>query len=163
VTSIKGLDAVVIGRYPVFTSTALRPDGSRSTPDDIGPLWTAASKRSFERLGKATDRVIVLRDVPWPTANIPSCLSEHTDDPAACSFDRDERSRFDAPLLAAEQAADRKLVRVVSLNDVICPERRCQVVTSHGQIKYRDGTHLSAGYSASLWRPLAERLDAAIG
>jgi hypothetical protein len=37
------------------------------------------------------------------------------------------------------------------------------VVTSAGQIKYRDNTHLSAGYSTALWRPLSERLEAAIG
>ena len=55
------------------------------------------------------------------------------------------------------------MVGLVSLTDAICPEPRCQVVTPQGQIKYRDNTHLSAGYSESLWRPLAERVDAAIG
>ena len=161
--SIKDLDAVIIGRYPWFKTTALHPDGSKSTPATIGPLWTAASKRTFERLSSTTGRVIVLHDVPWPGRDVPSCLAEHIKDPAACSFDRDTRSVLDAPLLDAEKAAAPDMVRLVSLTDVICPEPRCQVVTTQGQIKFRDNSHLSAGYSTALWRPLAERLEAAIG
>lgn len=163
VTGIKGLDAVVIGRYGGFTTTALHPDGTKSTAQTIGPLWTDASKRSFDRLHTATKRVIVLHDIPWPTRDVPSCLSEHTQDPTACSFDRDVRSALDAPLLKAEKAADPDLVRLVSLTDIVCPQPQCQVVTPQGQIKFRDNTHLSAGYSESLWRPLAERIDEAIG
>ena len=47
-SGIQGLDAVVIGRYADFATTALHPDGSMSTAKSIGPLWTAASKRSYE-------------------------------------------------------------------------------------------------------------------
>jgi peptidoglycan/LPS O-acetylase OafA/YrhL len=163
VASIKEVDAVVIGRYPVYANSVLLPDGSQTTADTVGPVWTAASRRTFDRLGKVTDRIVMLHDVPWPTGNVPSCLSENPDDVEACAFDREKRSGLDAPLLKAEKAADPKAVRLVDLTNVICPEQRCQVVTSAGQIKYRDNTHLSAGYSTALWRPLSERLEAAIG
>ena len=46
------------------------------------------------------------------------------------------------------------------MTDVICPRSTCQVVTSSGQVKYRDEHHLTAGYSARLWPALAERLEA---
>ncbi len=163
VATIKDVDAVVIGRYPVYARSVLLPDGSQTTAATVGPVWTAASKRTFDRLGESTDRIIVLHDVPWPTGNVPSCLSEHPDDVEACAFDREKRSGLDAPLLKAEKAADPKAVRLVDLTDVICPDPLCQVVTSGGQIKYRDNTHLSAGYSTTLWRPLSDRLEAAIG
>ena len=163
VATIKDVDAVVIGRYPVYARSVLLPDGSQTTAATVGPVWTAASRRTFDRLGKSTDRIIVLHDVPWPNGNVPSCLSEHPDDVEACAFDREKRSGLDAPLLKAEKAADPKAVRLVDLTDVICPDPLCQVVTSGGQIKYRDNTHLSAGYSTTLWRPLSDRLEAAIG
>ena len=49
------------------------------------------------------------------------------------------------------------------MTDVICPEKTCQVVSPTGQIKYRDEHHLTAGYSATLWPDLSDRLDAAMG
>ena len=50
------------------------------------------------------------------------------------------------------------------MSDVICPDDqdRCQVVTPAGQIMYRDQHHLTAGYSAGLWKVLSQRIDAAI-
>jgi len=54
-------------------------------------------------------------------------------------------------------------VRFLGMTDAICPEKTCQVVSSTGQIMYRDEHHLTAGYSATLWPELSDRLDAAIG
>jgi hypothetical protein len=36
-------------------------------------------------------------------------------------------------------------------------------VSPSGQVKYRDEHHLTAGYSASLWPVLSERLEARLG
>jgi hypothetical protein len=49
------------------------------------------------------------------------------------------------------------------MTDVLCPAEQCQVVTPQGQIMYRDTHHLTAGYSAAMWRALSDRVDAAIG
>jgi SGNH domain (fused to AT3 domains) len=68
-------------------------------------------------------------------------------------------SGMDAVLVAAEEAAAPATMRHVDRTDVICPRGRCQVVTRAGQIMYRDQHHLTAGYSATLWRSLSERLE----
>jgi len=81
----------------------------------------------------------------------------------ACSFSTSERSGMDAVLLSAEKAAAPKTVRTLDMTDVICPSPTCHVVSPSGQIKYRDEHHLTAGYSATLWPRLAERLEPLLG
>jgi hypothetical protein len=161
--SIKGLDAVVVGRWMDYRTLALLPDGSRSTVETVGPTWTEGSRRSFDRLAEVTKRVVVLRDVPWPTGDVPSCLSQHPNAVEECAFSKAERARLDEPLVTAERAAAPQTVRVVDMTDVLCPAEQCQVVTPQGQIMYRDTHHLTAGYSAAMWRALSDRVDAAIG
>ena len=160
---IKGLDAVVIGRWMAYTTSTLQPDGSASSRSTVGPVWAAGAERTFEQLRRATDRVVVMEDVPWPVADVPSCLSEHRRDVEACAFSRSDRSEMDAALVAAEESAAPELVRFVGMTDVICPTSTCQVVSRTGQIMYRDEHHLTAGYSATLWPELADRLEAATG
>ena len=65
--------------------------------------------------------------------------------------------------MAAEKAAAPRLVRTLAMTDVICPRSTCHVVSPTGQIKYRDEHHLTAGYSATLWPQLSERLEALVG
>jgi hypothetical protein len=162
IAGIKGLDAVVIGRWMDYRTLALQPDGSQSTPENITPLWTEASKRSFDAMAKATKRVVVMKDVPRPAGDVPSCLSQHPDDVDECGFERDQGTGLDADLVAAEKAASPKAVRFVDLTDVMCPAERCQVVTSEGQIMFRDSHHVTAGYSESLWKVVSDRVDKAI-
>ena len=162
-SSIKGLDAVVIGRSMDYRALTLLPDGSRSTVETVGPAWTKGSERSFDRLAGVTRRIIVLRDIPWPSGDVPSCLSEHPDAVEACAFSKAERARLDDPLVRAERATAEKALRFVDMTDVLCPAEQCQVVTPRGQIMYRDTHHLTAGYSAAMWRAVSDRVDAAIG
>ena len=160
---IEGLDAVVIGRWMAYKNSTLQPDGSASSSSTVGSVWAAGAERTFDRLRRATDRVVVMEDVPWPVADVPSCLSEHRRDVEACAFSRSDRSGMDAALVAAEKSAAPDAVRFVGMTDVICPQRTCQVVSPTGQIMYRDEHHLTAGYSATLWPELSDRLDAVIG
>ena len=160
---IEGLDAVVIGRWMAYQNSTLQPDGSTSSSSTVGSVWAAGAERTFHRLRRATDRVVVMEDVPWPVADVPSCLSEHRRDVEACAFSRSDRSGLDTALVAAERSADPDVVRFVGMTDVICPQATCQVVSQTGQVMYRDEHHLTAGYSATLWAELSERVDAAIG
>jgi peptidoglycan/LPS O-acetylase OafA/YrhL len=164
VASIEGLDAVVIGRYMGYRSRTVLPDGSRSTASTVAQTWSAGARRTVDELRRATDRIVIMRDVPWPEADVPSCLSEHSREVEACAFDRSSRVGMDEVLVTAEKAAAPKAVAFVDMSDIICPEKqaRCQVVSPAGQIMYRDQHHLTAGYSASLWKVLSQRIDAAI-
>ncbi len=159
---IDGLDAVVIGRWMAYRGSTLEPDGSVSTPSTVGAVWREGAERTFDRLSRVTPRVVVMEDVPWPNVDVPACLSEHLQDVDACAFSRSDSSGLDAALVAAEKAAPSG-VRHVDMTDVICPTARCQVVSPTGQIMYRDEHHLTAGYSATLWKSVDERLETAIG
>ena len=159
---IEGLDAVVIGRWMAYKTSTLQTDGSASSSSTVGSVWAAGAERTFDRLRRATDRVIVMEDVPWPAADVPSCLSEHRRDVEACAFSRSDRSGLDSALVAAEKSAAPDAVRFVGMTDVICPKATCHVVSPTGQIMYRDEHHLTAGYSATLWPELSDRLEAAI-
>ncbi|MFL6178059.1 MAG: SGNH hydrolase domain-containing protein [Ornithinibacter sp.] len=161
--SIDGLDAVVIGRWMAYRGSTLRSDGSPVTSSTVGAVWEAGAERTFDRLRGVTSRIVVMEDVPWPGGDVPSCLSEHRRDVEACSFSRSRSTRLDAVLVGAEEAAAPKAVRHVDMTDVICPTKRCQVVSATGQIMYRDEHHLTAGFSASMWPGLAKRLEAAMG
>jgi peptidoglycan/LPS O-acetylase OafA/YrhL len=161
--SIDGLDAVVIGRWMAYRTSTLQPDGSTSTPSSVGPIWRAGAERTFDRLRRVSPRIVVLKDVPWAPIDVPSCLSDHRRDVESCAFSRSRAVGRDAALVAAEEAAAPGAVRHVDMTDAICPRARCQVVTPTGQIMYRDEHHLTAGYSASLWPTLAQRLEKALG
>ena len=160
--TIDGLDAVVIGRWMAYRTSTVQPDGSRSTSSAVESVWRAGAERTFDRLRRVAPRVVVMEDVPWPNVDVPSCLSENRRNVEKCAFPRSDRDDLDAALVTAEEAAGPKLVEHVDLADVICPKATCQVVSSTGQIKYRDQHHLTAGYSATLWPVLATRLEAAL-
>ena len=160
--TINGLDAVVIARWMAYRTSTVQPDGSASSSSTVGAVWEAGAKRTFDRLSRVTDRIIVMEDVPWPRVDVPSCLSQHRRHVETCAFSRSGASGQDAALVHAEKAAAPEVVRHVSMTDVICPKTTCQVVSPTGQIMYRDQHHLTAGYSATLSEKLSQRLDAAI-
>ena len=160
--AIDGLDAVVIGRWMAYRGSTLQPDGSASTPSTVGAVWRAGAERTFDRIRRVTPRIVVMDDVPWPNVDVPSCLSEHGRDVEACAFSRSRSSGLDAVLVAAEEEAAPAAVRHLDMTDAICPKARCQVVSPTGQIMYRDGHHLTAGFSATLWSDVSERLETAI-
>jgi hypothetical protein len=163
VASIKGLDAIVIGRWMDYRSLALKPDGSRVDGASIGDVWTAGSARSFARLRKAAPRIVVLRDTPRPMSDVPTCLSRHGGDAAdACTFDRRTRTHLDAPLVAAEKAAAPDAVRFADMTSVLCPTAQCPVTTPQNVVIYRDTHHITARYSALVWREFANAVEQAI-
>jgi peptidoglycan/LPS O-acetylase OafA/YrhL len=160
VSQIKGLDAVVIGRWADYRRLALAQDGSRAEDDRLfASLWEQGMRRTIEQLGANGRHVIIIRDTPLAPRDVPSCLSTHPKKPTSCSFPTAAAAHRDADLLAAEKAAAGSRLTTVDLTDVICPARTCQVVTPTGMIKYRDEHHLSARYGASLWETLAQRIE----
>ncbi|MGZ4684365.1 acyltransferase family protein [Oryzihumus sp.] len=163
VASIKGLDAIVIGRWMDYRTLALKPDGSRVDVASIEDVWRAGSARSFARLRKAAPRIVVLRDTPRPMSDVPACLSRNGGSAAdACSFDRRTRTHLDAPLVAAEKAAAPAAVRFADMTSVLCPTDRCPVTTPQNVVIYRDGHHITARYSELVWREFSDAVERAI-
>jgi peptidoglycan/LPS O-acetylase OafA/YrhL len=159
-SELDDLDAVVIGRWADYRRLALAPDGSRATSDALfASIWRQGMQRTIQKLGANGRRVIMIRDTPLAAQDIPSCLSKNPKKPTSCSFSTAEAAHRDSALLAAEKAAAGSRLTTIDLTDVICPTRRCQVVTQTGMIKYRDEHHLAARYGATLWKALAERIE----
>jgi len=91
-------------------------------------------------------RCPLLRDVPRPGFDVPSCLSARS--PAACTFPRGGHVNPDAQLWAAEQPVMKALrLPVVDLTTVVCPGEPCSVVSPGGAAVYRDNHHLTATFA----------------
>ncbi|MEV6524783.1 acyltransferase family protein [Longispora sp. NPDC051575] len=90
-----------------------------------------------------------LRATPLPGRDIPTCVSGALDDWRACQFPRAAALRPD-PLAERPPAG----VRVVDVNDLLCPAEQCPAVIG-GVLLYRDDSHLTA----TLTTLLAPRID----
>ncbi|MDQ1643139.1 MAG: hypothetical protein QOJ90_2490, partial [Actinomycetota bacterium] len=159
------LDVLVLAHASGYPNTLVGKDGHLMSRNAAAATWEATSATLYRRLeaGQAR-RIVVLTDTPRPNADIPSCLSQHTSRPDACDFPRARAVEPDAPLLAGERVAARGLARVVfiTMTDYLCPGDPCPATTPDGLIVYRDQSHLTTRFAASIWRELGLRIDAAV-
>lgn len=89
---------------------------------------------------------MVIRDLPRASFRPPDCLLENPDDLAACDFRGFRKNAPGFDLAAARQVGG---VRLVDLSDIVCPGGICS--SAHNDmVVYRDMTHLSATYAATL-------------
>ncbi|GAA4357570.1 acyltransferase family protein [Angustibacter luteus] len=159
--AIKGLDAVFVGRYMIYTRDARTASGARVPTGQLGARWQAGMARTVAALPDVP-RVVVLQDTPRPGVDVPTCLSKHPANPAACAFARAGHTHLDAELLRAEVAASPR-VSTLDLTDLVCPTASCPVVTQQGVVLYRDHHHLTASFSKSLAPAVGQRLAQALG
>jgi hypothetical protein len=90
---------------------------------------------------------------------VPTCLSEHDREPAACDFALDDTTAgLDAMLHEEEEAAGNEAVTFWDATSAVCPNTPCEVVTDDGVVVFRDRHHLTQTYS----RILSEELSVAI-
>lgn len=152
------VDVVLLGRAAGYEQRVIGPDGDRLEGAEADDAWQRAAAATFGALDQVAGRVVVLRDTPWIRHDVPSCLSEQPDEPERCAFDLDASVGLDERLERAERAAADASVVFVDLNDLVCPDQPCQVVTPTGTITHRDFHHLTATFSAMLGPDVAERL-----
>ena len=113
-------------------------------------LWQQAAQRSFAELLGVARKVVRLEDTPWPTDDVPTCLSAQPGSPSACGFDTAARSNLDRELIALEAAVAPDGVRFLDLGADVCPAQWCEVVDERGVIVFRDQHHLTQTFSRSL-------------
>ena len=162
VSSIQGVDAVLVGRFMDYRSLVLQPDGTKTTAANVETPWRRGAAASFAKLSPTTSRILVIRDTPRPENDVPACLSRNEGHPERCSFPKATRTHLDAPLARAEVAAARGAVRLVDLTDNVCPDASCPVVAKDGTVMYRDTHHLTVAYAASLADPLGDAIEDAL-
>ncbi|QIM15873.1 acyltransferase [Leucobacter insecticola] len=135
----------------VFTSTLGSYDVAESS--DAASLQDGL-RRSWEWAAGTGAVVIPLVDTPYMNSRVPDCLATNVRDPEICSTTQQEAYKH--PGLEAAAATGLEHVKVLDLNDKICPGEVCEPVIG-GVVVYRDQHHLSASYSQTLAGILGER------
>jgi peptidoglycan/LPS O-acetylase OafA/YrhL len=159
VAALPRVDLVVVGRSLSYLGELLDAGGTQLDRAAAAPVWAVGADRTLAALAAGGRKVALLRDVPRPGFDVPACLSEHLDDPAACAFRRARHVHADAQVWAAESAAlAARHVDLVDLTSTICPGEPCQVVSPGGAILYRDEHHLTATFSREVGGPVGKAL-----
>jgi len=92
--------------------------------------------------------VLVLRDVPAASVEVPDCVAAHLDDVDACASP-EKLAVQDDPLNAAALADSSQLVDTLDLTDRFCRDGRCHFVIG-GLIAYFDHGHMTTTFARTL-------------
>lgn len=123
--------------------------------------WREGMNRTVATLDSAGIYAILLADTPAPGFDVPTCLGRVAWSPSlyhdTCEFSSTTPAAEISRRIDAEVAAPRPYAEVVDLNSLICPSERC--TTRRGDmIRFRDASHLTTRFAASLAPALADRL-----
>ncbi|WP_345890614.1 acyltransferase family protein [Arthrobacter sp. 147(2020)] len=129
-----------------------------STKDTTGERSVAGIGEASAILGEAGIPVIGMRDNPRFEVNMISCVEEHGQDAAECTFPVDEKLPATAPVPTAETGG---ALRLMDLTDLICPEGVCTPVVGNVYV-YLDDNHLTITYTGTTLPEFEERFHAAL-
>jgi len=136
------------GKYDlvIYSAAAVNPIVGR--PDH----WAAveeSQQRVFDELTRAGAKLLVIRDTPSNSVNIPDCVASNLTDVAKCDYpDLTAIASIDAMYAIASQSGLPN-VWTVSVNDLLCKDKTCHAVIG-GLITYHDDNHLSVDFANSL-------------
>ncbi|MBX3025824.1 acyltransferase [bacterium] len=120
--------------------------------------WADGLARTIRRIAATGAAVVMILDTPRPAGDLPTCLSKHADDVAACATARSQA--VDEHWRALERAtATDAGASVIDPTDWVCPGDPCPPVIS-SRIVFRDDHHLSTAFVTLLASRLANALPA---
>jgi hypothetical protein len=152
---------VIDARTSTYLPQVMTADGGEVSSATAARLWGTNFAASVAQLRRHASRVVVLRDTPHAPQDIPACISWNPEDATSCDFARTADGHWDDAEYAAERAAGVAQRSYANPDPAICSAKTCRVVIG-GQIVYRDDNHLTAAFSASIWRSLARALSSAL-
>lgn len=132
-----GPDIVITTQSSMFTP-------ADTSAEDSDGVILAGYVETLSALSQSADSVVVLSDTPYPSGDVPECLSDHPNDATVCAASRQDalgRRRTDVEREAAAQAG----AAYVEVADLVCGPTRCPVVVGD-LLVYRDNSHLSTPY-----------------
>lgn len=156
------IDLTVVARSYDYTRHVLDDDGQRTSGDEVYDLWSQGAATTFENLLVASDTVLVLRDTPWASDDVPTCFSTSPTDSGQCALSLDEHGGLDDALVNAEQRVAPQGVVFADPTPLVCPDDPCPMVTTDGLIKYSDRHHLTQAFSRKLGPDFGAMLDEVI-
>lgn len=140
-------------------------DMSRRYGDDFGfasydPAWIDTLGRTVAQLRRSGATVLVLGPAPDPQAPVPTCLSGHLDDAAACAPGRSVAVN-DGGIAAERTATTGNGGHYADLTDLFCTAQRCPVIIGNTLV-FRDDNHVTTEYAQLLAPVLGALVDQAI-
>jgi peptidoglycan/LPS O-acetylase OafA/YrhL len=149
------LDRLIGQDRPDFVITSQ----GRRTAVNEGNIDTMISglRTTWSRLTAAGVEVFVLRDSMHPFMSVYACVAENRHRLTRCTYDREEGIAASAAPIQAIAARGMVGVHVIDMTDAICPTARCAPVIGNVLV-YRQGSHLTASYVASLAPRLGQEL-----
>lgn len=133
--------------------TVYRRNGEEKEGADKAAALRSSYERVLGRLAATGARLVVMKDVPKPPYDVPSCVAENLDRPRRCAFPlpKGHWRTFDT------RAARSSGARLVSMTPSICRDRLCRAVIRK-RLVYRAGSHLTAPFARTLRPPLSREL-----
>ncbi len=140
-------------------------DMSRRYGADFGftsydQAWLESLTRLVQRLRGTGASVLVLSQVPDPHSTVPTCVSAHMDDAAACSPARSDGLN-DAGIAAEAAATTAGGGQYAELSGLFCTADRCPVIVGNTLV-YRDDNHVTTEYAQVLAPLLTELVDGSL-
>ena len=123
--------------------------------------WRDGTRRTLQALSAADLPVVVMRDNPLSTFDVPTCLARsvrHSWYPGgACEMDR--ARVLNPAVFEAEKEGAQGLpnIHFIDLTDRLCQQNVCPTVQS-GEVMYRDDNHLTGTFAESLMPVLGAEL-----
>jgi hypothetical protein len=121
-----------------------------------GQAYLDAWDGVLQRLAKLGVPIVYVRDTPYPTKDIPDCVSGMRIGSDKCDIVKTETLYPDS---MAELIRDgrRPGVHLLDFTNALCPLEKCQVVID-GILVYRDHSHLTATASKALAQRMEKQL-----
>lgn len=137
-------------------------DMSRRYGADFGfasydQAWLDSLTWTVQRLRATGAGVLVLSQVPDPHSTVPTCVSAHMDNAAACAPARVEGLN-DAGIAAEKAAVAAGGGRYTELSELFCTVDRCPVIVGNTLV-FRDDNHVTTEYAQVLAPLLAEMVE----
>jgi len=140
---------VFIGNATNYFARDKSPSRVRISTDE----WRDGTRRTLEALAAAGLPVVVMRDNPFSTFDVPACLARavrHYWYPrGACEINRSvslNPAAFEAEIAGARGLPN---IHFIDLTDQLCHEEVCWTVR-RGEVIYRDSNHLTSSFADSL-------------
>jgi peptidoglycan/LPS O-acetylase OafA/YrhL len=152
---------VLIANAHTYNVIVGATDPLTDTSDVAVREWHDGLLRTLGALRPSGASLVVLEDTPRPFFDVPRCLVKFIDDPARCDLSAERalnprQSEAERAAVAAVPGAS-----YISLNDALCDAKKCPAQRD-GVVRFRDNSHLSVRFAASLAPRLSETLTRAI-
>jgi peptidoglycan/LPS O-acetylase OafA/YrhL len=150
-----GKVVVILGSATVYLQGTRKPVSRLDVTLDA---WREGNRRTFAAFASGGLHVLAIRDTPTPPFDVPTCLARAVRNAwyaeTRCDFDRKAAEHLSAFEVQKAAAAPLPNITFLDATNALCDKDVCPVIRK-GMVVYRDSSHMTRGFSASL-APLLE-------